>query len=111
MGVSLAACGAAGSSETTGAGASPIGGGTGSAALSWEAPTTRDDGSPLTDLAGYRLYVSLGSGVSLEPIDVGLQTEYTLANLASGAYRFAVSAYDAAGRESDLSLPVTKTIP
>ena len=32
----------------------------GSATLSWQAPTTNEDGSPLTDLAGYR--ISLGSG-------------------------------------------------
>ena len=35
---------------------------TGSAALSWQAPTTRTDGTPLTNLAGYHIRYGTSSG-------------------------------------------------
>ena len=87
-------------------------GGTGSATLSWEAPTTNTNGTALMDLAGYRIYY----GSSAEHLDhtvnigtVGLQT-YVIEGLEPGNWYFAVMALAADGTESGLSDMVLKTI-
>lgn len=80
--------------------------------LEWLAPSTRTDGDylPMSELAGYRIYMGTSSD-DLAPIvdlnDEGL-TRYTVDNLAAGSYFFAVSAYDADGMESGLSQIVEK---
>lgn len=84
----------------------------GSATVSWEAPITNTDGTPLTDLAGYRIYYgsnpeSLGHSVQIKTI--GLQT-YVIDDLQSGTWYFAVMAVAADGSESTLSNIVAKTI-
>jgi hypothetical protein len=72
--------------------------------LFWNAPTMNRDGSPLQDLAGYKLYYGESSGTYTTTIDVGNLTTYTLQGLEVGhTYYIAVSAYDAAGNESALS--------
>jgi Fibronectin type III domain len=83
-----------------------------SATLSWEAPTTNADGSPLTDLAGYRIYYGTSTSDLSETIrlnGLGLQT-YVIDNLATGTWYFAIKAVTSAGAESDLSAIVSKTI-
>lgn len=85
----------------------------GSATLSWNAPTTRTDGSPLTNLAGYRLRYGNSSGNYPNTITItnpGL-TSYVVDNLASGNWFFVLAAYDSAGLESSNTNPVSKTIP
>lgn len=85
----------------------------GSATLSWDAPTTRTDGSPLTNLAGYRLRYGNSSGNYPNTITItnpGL-TSYVVNNLASGTWFFVLAAYDSAGLESSNTNPVSKTIP
>ena len=80
--------------------------------LSWDAPTTNEDGSPLTDLAGYKIYYSLSSGNYTSHIDVGNVTTSQVNNLTDGAtYYLAVTAYDFSGNESAYSSEVSKTIP
>ena len=86
--------------------------GTGTATVSWEAPTTFTNGEPLTDLAGYRIYFgtdanNLVGSVTLNSI--GLQT-YVIDDLGAGTWYFAVKAYTSAGAESALSQVVSKTI-
>ena len=84
----------------------------GSATLSWSSPESRADGSPLTNLAGYKIGYGLMSGVYDYEIDVsnaGIMT-YVVENLSPGEWFFAVSAYDAEGLESDLSNEATRTI-
>ena len=71
--------------------------------LAWDPVTTNVDGTPIEDLAGYRLYYGTSSGNYTHVIDVGNVTEYTVYNLKSGVYYFAVTAYDVAGNESDFS--------
>lgn len=44
--------------------------------LAWNAPTTNVDGSPLTDLAGYRVYRQLGSAPAVLLAAVGLVTTF-----------------------------------
>jgi len=84
----------------------------GTATLSWLAPTTDTDGAPLTDLAGYRIYYGTSAGALSDTIpltSVGLQT-YVIPNLSPGTWYFAVKAVASTGVESALSVIVSKTI-
>ena len=83
----------------------------GQAILSWDPPATNADGSPLTDLNGYRIYYGTSSGVYETVIDVGSVITSTVTNLTDGSlYYFAVTAYDLSGNESDFSNEVKKII-
>ena len=74
--------------------------------LAWDAP----DDAPM--LAGYRLYTWPEPPEEPQCVDVGLQTVYTLTDLAEGAtYTFAVTAHDAEGNESEYSNMVSVTMP
>jgi hypothetical protein len=85
----------------------------GSATLSWKAPTTREDGSPLMNLAGYK--VRYGNAAGNYPTTVTISnpgvTSYMVENLASGTWYFVLASYDSNGVESDNSSPASKTIP
>lgn len=81
--------------------------GTSSVTLAWDAPTTNADGTPLTDLAGYKLYYGPSSGNYTQNIDVGAVITYKAANLPDGLYFFVVTAYDTMGNESDYSNEVS----
>lgn len=85
-----------------------------SALLSWTAPTTHSDGSPLSlsELAGYRIYMgSTSDNLSLLiDLDDPTVTEHHIDNLAIGTYYFAVTAYNYEGTESERSEVVSKTI-
>ncbi len=64
------------------------------------------------DLAGYKLYYGLESGQYDEIIDVGNVTTTTVPGLDAGlTYYFVVTAYNAAGLESDPSNEVSYTVP
>jgi len=85
---------------------------TGSATLSWTAPTQNTDGSALTNLAGYRIYYgtnanSLTQTVSINTVGV---TTYMVNSLSAGTWYFAIRSYNAMGVESDLSNMASKTI-
>lgn len=75
--------------------------------LTWVAPTTNMDGSPLTDLTGYKLYWGAVSGIYTGVKDVGNVTTVNIqiatASNLRGNYCFAVTAYDTALNESDYS--------
>jgi hypothetical protein len=70
--------------------------------LSWTPPTLNEDGSPLTDLAGYRIYYGTTSGQYSE--EVPLQspgiTTYVIGNLAAGKYFLAMTSVNSGGMES-----------
>ncbi|HZD53113.1 MAG TPA: fibronectin type III domain-containing protein [Woeseiaceae bacterium] len=84
----------------------------GSVTLSWSAPTQNSDGTPLTDLAGYRIYYGTapsqydrqveinGAGVLSAVID----------NLTQGTWYFAATAFTTGGLESDLSTEVQQSV-
>ena len=79
------------------------------ATLTWNAPTTNSDGTPLTDLAGYKVYYGTASGNYAQTVDVGNVTTSVVSNLTDGAtYYFAVTSYDASGGESGYSNEVSK---
>lgn len=83
----------------------------GSALLSWAAPTTRNDGSPLTNLAGYRVryWLDQGNPLLLTLADPAA-ARVTIEPLSPGLWHFALAAYDAAGIESTYTTPVTKDV-
>ena len=78
--------------------------------LSWDAPTTNVDGTPLTDLAGYKIYHGIVSGVYDSPTDVHNVTTITLQNFCEGTHYFVATAYDTSGNESGYSNEVNKVI-
>lgn len=85
---------------------------TGSTTLSWAAPTARTDGTPLSSLAGYRIYYGRMSGIYDFQINLsnpGILT-YVVEDLMSGDWYFALAAYDSAGLESDHSNEVLRKI-
>lgn len=81
-----------------------------SSTLTWDPPTTNADGTPLIDLAGYKIYYGISSGNFTIVIDVGNVTTYKIENLNHDTYYFAVTAYDNSGNESGYSNEVSKTI-
>jgi Putative Ig domain len=87
--------------------------GTGTATLSWSAPTQNTDGSSLTDLAGYRVYHGMNANSLTDMVQVpgAAAGSYTFTQLASGTHYFAVSAYTNSGAESTMSAVGSKTIP
>jgi hypothetical protein len=106
-------CGQAPGADATGA---PPPGNVGTGAqvlLSWDAPSTNGDGTPLTDLARYRVYIGQTSPLdtnSAASVTVEDATEYTFSDLPPGVYHFAVTAVNFAGAESGLSNEVTKIV-
>ena len=83
---------------------------TGKATLAWNAPTTNADGTPLTNLAGYKIHYGTVSGSYTTTLVIGNVTSYTIA-LPPGTYYFTLTAFDTLGSESGFSNEVAKTIP
>lgn len=73
--------------------------------VSWVAPTTRTDGTPLDNLAGFRIWPT-HAGVDQTPIAVDdpVATSYRIDDVAMGAWCFALTALDENGVESALSV-------
>jgi hypothetical protein len=85
---------------------------TGSATVSWTPPTTNTDGSPLTNLAGYRVHWGPAAGTYTNSVtlnNAGL-TSYVVGNLVPGTYYFVVTALSSTGAESPFSNVASKTI-
>jgi hypothetical protein len=84
----------------------------GSVTLSWVAPTQNSDGSPLMDLAGYKIYYRNGSGGYSDNIRIdnpGLTT-YVVDQLTPATYYFAATAFNASGVESSFSSEVVRMV-
>ena len=82
--------------------------------VEWIAPTLNADGSPCTDLAGYKLYYGKVSGSYTNNIAIGLVESYTVTidNTKDGeTYYFVMTAIDTSGNESALSNEISYTIP
>jgi hypothetical protein len=80
--------------------------------LTWTPSTMRADGTPATDVAGYRIYYGQVSGKYSFVKTVGNQPEARIFGLVPGrTYYFAVAAYDSAGTESSLSNEVSRVTP
>jgi hypothetical protein len=85
----------------------------GSATVSWVPPTTNSDGSALTNLAGYQIDYGTSSGALTKTVKVTNPgtSRYTVTNLPSGTWYFAVQAYTNSGVQSALSNVSSKVIP
>jgi hypothetical protein len=84
---------------------------TGSATLSWQAPTENVDGTPIEGLAGYRIHFGPSATELNQLIEVSGadSTTYVIDGLTSGTYYFAVSAYNSFGIEGALSNIASKS--
>jgi len=83
----------------------------GTLTLNWQPPSENVDGTPLDDLAGYRIYFGPDSRdysdqVAINGSDVTSQDVV----LASGSYYFAMTALDVDGNESAYSNEVVKVV-
>lgn len=84
----------------------------GRVSLSWTAPTANTDGTPLTDLSGYKIHYGTSAGALDQTIEVktlGISS-YVVENLAAATWYFAVTAVTASGTESSLSNIANKKI-
>jgi hypothetical protein len=82
------------------------------AALSWMPPTQNVDGSPLTNLAGYRISYGTSATALTQTIQVASPsaTSYVVSNLAPGTWYFAIRSYTSGGTESAQSNIASKSV-
>jgi hypothetical protein len=83
----------------------------------WDEPTTNNDGSPLTDIGGYKIYWGINSRAYTNILDIGRPIscgpfpsticEYPV-DFMNGNFYIALTAYDTSGNESDFSNEVYK---
>lgn len=77
----------------------------GSVTLQWQPPTENADGSPLTNLTGYRIYYGVDPSQLSDVIEVpnpGL-TSYVVDELTANTWYFAMTALNSGGQESTFS--------
>jgi hypothetical protein len=80
--------------------------------LAWDPPVNNTDGSPVANLAGYRLYYGTNSHAYSSQITVGLTPTATVSNIQEGVtYYFAAVAFNETGVESSFSEELTWTSP
>ena len=84
---------------------------TGSATLTWTAPTQNTDGTSIINLSGYRIYYGTSSSAMTQLVDISNASvsTYVLSNLSPATWYFAVKAL-ANGVESDASNVASKVI-
>ncbi len=84
----------------------------GTATLSWVAPSQNEDGSALTNLAGFRIYTGRSSTGLTRTAEVSTASQFTylLVSLQPGTWYFAVTAYSTLDAESELSGVVSKIV-
>jgi hypothetical protein len=85
---------------------------TGSATLTWNPPTQNTDGSPLTNLAGYKIHwgTSQGSYTNSATINNPGLSSYVVDQLTPATWYFAVTALNAVGGESEYSNTASKQV-
>lgn len=84
----------------------------GSITLSWTAPTQNEDGSALTDLAGYKLYYGKTSGSYTHEVRIdspGIST-YVIDNLLPATYYIVATSFNTSGVESRYSSEAVKQV-
>jgi hypothetical protein len=79
--------------------------------LQWQAPTENSDGTPLTDLKGYKIHYGTESQTYTGEISVDnpTVTTFLVDSPGAGKYYFAVTAYNKSGTESSPSDEVMAT--
>lgn len=116
LAIALAGCGGGGGGATTNTASTGTGqtsGGTattGTVKLSWNAPVKNANGQPIapSDLGGYKIYYGASQTSLDHVINVpdGQTTDYSVGDLSTGSYYFAISAYDSYGSEGPRTTPV-----
>jgi hypothetical protein len=103
--------------STSGSGTStstppPASGSSSSVTFNWVAPTENSNGSPLTNLAGYKIHYGTTSEDYTEVVALNNPSlsRYVLDTLPKGTYYFAITAYNSAGVESNLSGEISATL-
>lgn len=83
-----------------------------STTLDWTPPTENEDGSPLMDLAGYKIYwgTTPGDYTRSETINNPGISSYVVDDLNPGTYEFVATSFNVAGIESEYSAPVTRVL-
>jgi hypothetical protein len=84
----------------------------GVATVSWTIPTTNSDGTPLTNLTGFRIYYGTSANSMTQVAQIansGIST-YAVSNLSPATWYFGIRAYTSAGVESAISNIASKTI-
>ena len=86
--------------------------GSGSAIVTWKAPTANVDGTPLRDLAGFKVVYGTAPDSLRNTVDLPAPTftSAEIVDLSPGTYYFAVRAYTVSGAQSEDSQVVTKTL-
>jgi hypothetical protein len=83
-----------------------------SVTLGWVAPTENSNGSPITDLAGYKIHYGTAPDNYTKVVAVSNPSisRYVMDSLESGTYFFAITAYNSKGIESTLSGEISATL-
>ena len=84
----------------------------GSVTLSWTPPTQNEDGSPLTNLRGFRIYYGMSAAdlnTMAEIPNAGVTTA-VVENLSPATWYFGVKAYTTDGVESSFSNVANKQV-
>ena len=86
--------------------------GTLSTTLSWTPPTENEDGSPLMDLAGYKIYwgTKPGNYPNSATIKNPGVSSYVVSDLNPGTYVFVATSFNSDGIESAYSNPTTRVL-
>ena len=86
---------------------------TGSATVDWIPPTKNTNGTPLTDLAGVRIYYGSSKTALNSMVQVASSTETstTITNLSAGPWYFSAAAYTTTGVQGAMSSVVSATVP
>ena len=84
----------------------------GTATLTWTAPTDNTDGTPLTNLTGYRIYFGNRADALSQTISVDNAgtTDYVVGNLTAGTWYFAITALTSLHAESPHSAVQTAAV-
>jgi hypothetical protein len=84
----------------------------GSIELNWTAPTQNSDGSPLMDLAGYKIYYRRNPGSYDQeiPINNPSVTTYIVEQLNPATYYFAATSINSSGVESEYSAEIERVV-
>ena len=105
--------GSSSSSGSSGSTGGSTGSTTGSATVNWQPPTANNNGTAITNLAGYTISYGTSAtnlSTSVKVANPGL-TSYVVENLTAGTtYYFGVYAYNSAGESSKVSNVASKKI-
>jgi hypothetical protein len=84
----------------------------GSATLRWTPPTQNEDGTPIVNLSGYRVYYGTSTSNLNQVVTISSAgiTSARIENLTPATWYFALKAYNSANVESSFSNIASKTI-